>query len=57
VYVGDTVNGRVEIKTVREDKPICTIELSVTNQKGDVCLSGTATTYSRTEVNGVGVSG
>ncbi|WP_027796062.1 MaoC family dehydratase [Paraburkholderia acidipaludis] len=45
VFVGDTVTGRVEVKTVREDKPICTIAVSVTNQKGDVCLSGTATTY------------
>ncbi|KND62258.1 3-hydroxybutyryl-CoA dehydratase [Candidatus Burkholderia verschuerenii] len=45
VLVGDTVTGRVEVKTVREDKPICTVEVAVTNQKGDVCLSGTATTY------------
>lgn len=45
VYVGDTITGRLEVKTVREDKPICTIEVSVTNEKGDVCLSGTATTY------------
>jgi acyl dehydratase len=45
VYVGDTIKGRVEVKTVREDKPICTIEVNVTNQNGDVCLSGTATTY------------
>lgn len=45
VYVGDTVTARVEVKSVREDKPICTLEVSVTNQHGDVCLSGTATTY------------
>ena len=45
VYVGDTIKGRVEVKTVRDDKPICTIEVNVTNQNGDVCLSGTATTY------------
>jgi len=45
VHVGDTIKGRVEVKTVRADKPICTIEVSVTNQNGDVCLSGTATTY------------
>lgn len=45
VLVGDTVTGRVELKTVREDKPICTVQVSVTNQKGEVCLSGTATTY------------
>lgn len=45
VYVGDTATARVEVKSVREDKPICTLEVSVTNQHGDVCLSGTATTY------------
>jgi acyl dehydratase len=45
VYVGDTITGRVEVKSVREDKPICTLEVSVTNQHGDLCLSGSATTY------------
>jgi acyl dehydratase len=45
VFVGDTVTGRVEVTTVREDKPICTLAVSVTNQNGEVCLSGTATTY------------
>jgi acyl dehydratase len=45
VYVGDTITGRVEIMTVRADKPICTISVSVRNQKGESCLSGTATTY------------
>jgi acyl dehydratase len=45
VYVGDTITGKVEVATVREDKPICTIAVSVRNQKGETCLSGTATTY------------
>lgn len=45
VYVGDTITGRVELTHVRADKPICTLAVSVRNQKGDVCLSGTATTY------------
>ena len=45
VYVGDTITGRVEVTNVRADKPICTIAVSVRNQKGEVCLSGTATTY------------
>ena len=45
VYVGDTITGRVEVTKVREDKPICTISVSVKNQKGEVCLSGSATTY------------
>jgi len=45
VYVGDTITGRVEITSVRSDKPICTLSVSVRNQKDEVCLSGTATTY------------
>lgn len=45
VYVGDTITGHVEITSVRADKPICTLSVSVTNQKGETCLSGTATTY------------
>jgi acyl dehydratase len=45
VYVGDRITGRVEIVTVRGDKPICTIAVSVRNQRDENCLSGTATTY------------
>lgn len=45
VYVGDTIAGSVEITSLREDKPICVLDVSVRNQHGDVCLSGTATTY------------
>jgi acyl dehydratase len=45
VYVGDTITGRVEVVSARSDKPICTIAVSVRNQTGEVCLAGTATTY------------
>lgn len=45
VYVGDTITGRVEVTSVRPDKPICTLAVSVRNQKDEVCLNGTATTY------------
>jgi acyl dehydratase len=45
VMVGDEITGRAELKTVREDKPICTLEMSVRNGRGEVCLTGTATTY------------
>jgi acyl dehydratase len=45
VYVGDTITGRVEITSVRQDRPICTNAVAVRNQKGEACLSGTATTY------------
>jgi acyl dehydratase len=45
VYVSDTITGRVEVLTVRRDKPICTVAVSVRNQKGEVCVEGKATTY------------
>ena len=45
VYVGDTITGRVQVTSVRTDKPICTIEASVRNQRRETCLSGVATTY------------
>ena len=45
VGVDELITGRVEIKEVRVDKPICKIETSIRNEAGDVCLSGTATVY------------
>lgn len=45
VLVGDEITGCVEIISVREDKPICEIKTTVRNQTGDICLSGTAVTY------------
>jgi len=45
VYVGDTITGRVEVTSVRLDKPICTLAVSIRNQKAELCLGGTATTY------------
>ena len=45
VAVGEEIIGRVEITTVRDDKPICTMNTMVRNAQGDVCLSGTAVTY------------
>jgi acyl dehydratase len=45
VYVGDTITGRVEVLAVRPDKPICTLAVSVRNQRGEECLAGRATTY------------
>ena len=45
VGVDEEITGRVEIKEVRPDKPICKIETTVRNQAGDICLSGTATVY------------
>src|SRR5579862_4264298 len=45
VHVGDTITGRVEVSNVREDKPVCKLVTTVRNQHDEVCLSGTATTY------------
>lgn len=45
VYVGDEIVGRVEILSVRGDKPICELQTTVRNQHGDICLSGTASTF------------
>ena len=45
VGVDEEITGRVQIKEVRQDKPICKIETTVRNQAGDTCLSGTATVY------------
>jgi acyl dehydratase len=45
VLVGETITARVEVTAVRDDKPICTLATSVRNGKGEVCLTGTAVTY------------
>ncbi len=44
-YVGDCITASVEILEVREDKPICTLQTQVRNQKGELCLEGKAVTY------------
>jgi len=45
VKVDEEITGRVEVTSVRDDKPICTLATSVRNAAGEVCLTGTATTY------------
>lgn len=45
VGVGETITGRVEIVSRRTDKPICVLNVSVIDGAGDVCVEGTATTY------------
>ena len=45
VRVGETITGRVTITSVRDDKPICTLETDVVNAAGELCLTGSATTY------------
>jgi acyl dehydratase len=45
VGVDEEITGRVEVTKCRGDKPICTLETTVRNAAGEVCLSGTATTF------------
>ncbi|MDG4877268.1 MaoC family dehydratase [Mesorhizobium sp. WSM4935] len=45
VGVDEEITGRVEVKEVRPDKPICKIETSVRNGQGELCLTGTATVF------------
>jgi acyl dehydratase len=45
VGVGENITGRVEVVSVRDDKPICQLNVSVRDSMGDICVEGTATTY------------
>jgi acyl dehydratase len=45
VRVGETIIARVTVEHVRDDKPICKLETVVRNASGDICIVGTAATY------------
>lgn len=45
VGVDEAITGKVEVTSVRDDKPICTLETTVRDSNGEVCLTGSATTY------------
>ncbi|MFC7204510.1 MaoC family dehydratase [Haloferax namakaokahaiae] len=45
VRPGDTITGRVEVTSVREDKPITELATTVTRDDGMVVLEGTAVCY------------
>ncbi len=45
VGVNEEITGHVEIVSVRDDKPICHLNVKVTDSAGDVCVKGTAVTY------------
>lgn len=45
VGVDEKITGRVEVTDVRADKPICNLRTTVRNDDGELCLDGTATTY------------
>lgn len=44
-YLGETMTASVTVEEVREDKPICTLETRVVNERGEVCIEGRAVTY------------
>ena len=45
VRPGDSITGRVEVKEVREDKPITKLDTRVTRDDGTVVLEGDAVCY------------
>jgi acyl dehydratase len=45
VGVEEELTARVEIESVRDDKPICKLKTTITDSAGDLCVDGTATTY------------
>ena len=42
VFPGDTVTARVEVKSVREGKPVVTLETVCRNQRGELLIEGEA---------------
>lgn len=45
VHPGDTITGRIEIMSVRQDKPICELKATVTRQDGVTVVEGSAVSY------------
>src|SRR5262245_61927101 len=45
VKPGDELTAEAEVLEVRDDKPICTLRTTITNQAGTVVLDGTALVY------------
>lgn len=45
VEVDETITGRVEIVSMREDEPLCTPRTTVRDAEGNICLDGTAATF------------
>ena len=44
-YVGDTLTARVEVVSLKPDKPVCQLKFEITNQAGTLILSAEAWTY------------
>jgi acyl dehydratase len=45
VKVGESITATVEVEYVRDDKPICKLATTIHNEAGEVCVAGTAMTY------------
>ena len=45
VRPGDEITAEAEVVAVKENKPICTLRTTITNQDGTVVLDGTALVY------------
>ena len=45
VGVGETITGRIELTSVRDDKPICQMNVAIRDNGGEICVEGSATTY------------
>ena len=45
VKPGDEITAEAEVLDTRDDKPICTLRTTITNQDGTVVLDGTALVY------------
>ncbi len=45
VGVDEQITGHIEVESVRDDKPICQLYVKVTDETGDICVEGSATTY------------
>jgi acyl dehydratase len=45
VRPGDEITAEAEVLSVRDDKPICTLRTTITNQDGTTVLDGTALVY------------
>ena len=43
IFVGETVTAKVEVTSVRDDKPIAVISTQVLNTNGEVAVDGEAT--------------
>ena len=43
IFVGETVTAKVEVTSLREDKPIAVISTQVLNANGEVAVDGEAT--------------